>query len=136
MKRIALLSCMVLVLFGCATKRVPSDYDVVLKRPRPPTNEARIQECIWLDTTIAREKGLASYATANAISPWTAMAHQDAAVRNMAVLESRSRALNCRPVFQSAPAAASGQPGFDQCFTRCRQYTGRSNEQCFDSCNK
>ena len=25
---------------------------------------------------------------------------------------------------------------FDQCFTRCRQYTDRTKEQCFDACNK
>jgi hypothetical protein len=31
---------------------------------------------------------------------------------------------------QAAPAADS----FDQCFSRCRQYTDRSKEQCFDAC--
>jgi hypothetical protein len=33
---------------------------------------------------------------------------------------------------QSAPTTNS----FDQCFSRCRQYTDRTKEQCFDSCNK
>ena len=33
---------------------------------------------------------------------------------------------------QAAPATNS----FDQCFSRCRQYTDRTKEQCFDACNK
>jgi hypothetical protein len=33
---------------------------------------------------------------------------------------------------QSAPVIDS----FDQCFSRCRQYTDRTKEQCFDVCNK
>ncbi|MGA7596080.1 MAG: hypothetical protein WCA64_12880 [Gallionella sp.] len=33
---------------------------------------------------------------------------------------------------QAAPAANS----FDQCFSRCRQYTDRTKDQCFDACNK
>ena len=37
-----------------------------------------------------------------------------------------------KPPVQSVPAANS----FDQCFSRCRQYTDRSKEQCFDACNK
>lgn len=33
---------------------------------------------------------------------------------------------------QAAPTTNS----FDQCFSRCRQYTDRTKEQCFDACNK
>lgn len=33
---------------------------------------------------------------------------------------------------QVAPTTNS----FDQCFSRCRQYTDRTKEQCFDACNK
>lgn len=33
---------------------------------------------------------------------------------------------------QAAPTANS----FDQCFSRCRQYTDRTKEQCFDACSK
>ena len=33
---------------------------------------------------------------------------------------------------QAIPAADA----FEQCFARCRQYTDRSKEQCFDACNK
>jgi len=44
-------------------------------------------------------------------------------------------------VEQESKGAAPAQPVsardvFDQCFSRCRQYTDRSKEQCFDVCNK
>jgi hypothetical protein len=133
--RTVALSCIVLALSACAS-RPPSDYDVVLKRPRPPTDEARRMECTWLETTLARERGLAGYATENAISPMTAIAHQDLAQRNVAVLESRSKRIACgAPAATKASGAAPSGP-FDQCFSRCKQYTGRNNDQCFDVCNK
>ncbi len=37
-----------------------------------------------------------------------------------------------KPAVQAAPASDS----FDQCFSRCRQYTDRTKDQCFDACNK
>ncbi len=33
------------------------------------------------------------------------------------------------------PQLSPDQAAFDQCFSRCRQYTDRSKEQCFDVCN-
>ena len=35
-----------------------------------------------------------------------------------------------------AALAAPAQDSFDQCFSRCRQYTDRTKDQCFDACNK
>lgn len=37
-----------------------------------------------------------------------------------------------KPAGQAAPTTNS----FDQCFSRCRQYTDRTKEQCFDACSK
>ncbi|MFA7300476.1 MAG: hypothetical protein WC053_08070 [Sideroxydans sp.] len=34
------------------------------------------------------------------------------------------------------PQLSPDQDSFDQCFSRCRQYTDRSKEQCFDVCNR
>ena len=99
-----------------------------MKRPKPATDEARRQECAWLDTSVAREKKLADYVTATSTYPTSALAYQDATQRSMAVLQSRSRDIGC----QTAAAAAP----FEQCFARCTQYTDRGKEQCFDACNK
>lgn len=41
------------------------------------------------------------------------------------------------PAIKKTPAPIKTQTttlNFDQCFTKCKQYTSRSNEQCFDSC--
>ena len=132
----AAMSCIVLALCACASKPPPSDYDVVLARAKPPTDDARMQECTWIQTALARQKSLASYATASSISPMTAIALQDSAQRNMAVLESRAQTINCWLAFPAAPAATSAQPRtpFEECFSRCKQYTDRTREQCFDAC--
>ena len=122
-----LVAVLVLGLCACASKQPPSEYDIVTKRPKPATEDARRQECAWIDTTVARQKSLANYITATSTYAETALAHQDAIQRNLAVLSSRSQQINCQ---------AAGSGPFDECFARCRQNTDRSREQCFDSCNK
>jgi hypothetical protein len=116
-----------LALVACSTPRQPSEYDVVMKRPKPATEEAKRQECSWIDTSMWREKKLANYVTATSTYPTTALAWQDSTQRNMAVLSSRSQQIGCQ--------TAANAP-FDQCFARCTQYTDRGKEQCFDACNK
>ena len=120
------VAVMVLALCACAHKSQPSDYDVVLKRGKPESDEARRQECSWIATSLDREKRLASYVTATSTYPEMAVARQEATQRNMAVLQSRAQALNCQ----------AGSGPFDDCFARCRQYTERTRDQCFDACNK
>ena len=116
-----------LALCACASaKRAPSEYDVVMKRPKPANEDARRQECSWIATSLERQKTLASYVAATSTYPEIALAQQDATQRNMAVLQSRAQSLNCQTAVSS----------FDECFARCTQYTSRSKEQCFDACNK
>jgi hypothetical protein len=126
-RRFAALSCFLLALCGCASKQEPSEYDMVLKRAKPATQEALRDECAWIDTSIERQRSLARYVAQTSSYPATALAHQDAAQRNMAVLQSRAQQIGC--------AAGSGN-SFDACFTRCRERTQRSSDQCFDACNK
>jgi len=118
-----------LALCACASnERAPSEYDVVLKRPKPANEEARRQECSWIATSLERQKSLASYVAGTSTYPELALAHQDAAQRNMAVLQSRAQSISCQ--------AGGGGSSFDECFARCTQYTQRSKDQCFDACNK
>ena len=124
----AALAAVLCMLAGCSTPQAPTEYDLVLKRPRPANEEARQQECAWLDTSLARQKKLASYVAATSTYPSSAVAYQDAAQRNMAVLHTRSREINCQTAAATAP--------FEQCFARCTQYTDRGKEQCFDACNR
>jgi hypothetical protein len=129
MKRIT-LACLAVLMTSCSSEpqRVPTEYDVVLARPKPATPEAQRQECSWIDTSLERQKSLANYVTATSSYPAVALAYQDSTQRNMAVLQSRAQTINCQ-------AAAAGT-SFDQCFARCTQYTSRTKEQCFDACNR
>lgn len=127
-RRFAALSCILLALSGCASKQEPSEYDMVLKRAKPATQEALNDECGWISTSIERQRNLAKYVATTSSYPANALAYQDAAQRNMAVLQSRAQQIGC----QTASAGMS----FDACFARCREFTQRSGEQCFDACNK
>jgi hypothetical protein len=82
-------------LAACSTPPPPSAYDVVLKRPRPSTEDARREECSWIETSMTREKKLVGYVTATSTYPTTALAYQDGAQRNLAVLRSRSQQIGC-----------------------------------------
>jgi len=129
MKHMLAVSFIALALVGCASEKpIPTEYDVVLHRPKPATPEAQRQECSWIATSVDRQKSLANYVTATSTYPATALAYQDATQRNTAVLQSRAQQINCN-------AASAGEP-FEQCFARCTQYTSRTKEQCFDACNK
>src|SRR5262249_17489851 len=35
----------------------------------------------------------------------------------------------------STPIPQGGDMSFDECFQKCKQYTTRTNEQCFDACS-
>jgi hypothetical protein len=130
MKRFTLaVASIAFALTGCSTPPIPTEYDLVMQRPKPATAEAQQQECAWLETSQQRQKSLATYIAATSTYPTMAVAYQDAAQRNLAVLHSRSQAIACQ-------AAAPSNTPFDACMARCRQYTDRTKDQCFDSCNK
>ena len=124
------LTFLAVAIAGCSSTppRIPTEYDVVLARPKPTTPEAQRQECAWIETSLDRQKSLANYVTATSTYPAVALAYQDTTQRNMAVLNSRAQAISCQ--------MAGGAQSFDQCFARCTQYTSRTKEQCFDSCNR
>jgi hypothetical protein len=62
------------------------------------------------------------------------------------LLEAQTKALQQQSSRNSQPNAVTSQPTpalaatphvgmpFDECFQKCKQYTSRTNEQCFDSC--
>jgi hypothetical protein len=136
-KRTIPLLALTLSLLGCAHGNSESYADAVLNRPMPPDDDARMRECAWIRSEIARQQGLAGVGATMATNPLMAAAYQAMAQRNVAALESRAANIQCTAAFSNAPAAApvNGQ-SFDQCFARCQQYTDRSKDQCFDPCNK
>jgi hypothetical protein len=124
-------------LLGCAQGNSQSYADAVLNRPMPADDDARRQECTWIRSEMARQRGLAGVGATMATTPFMAAAYQAVAQRNVAALESRAANIQCTAAFSNAPVAApTTGPSFDQCFARCKQYTDRSKDQCFDACNK
>ena len=108
---------------------MPTEYDVVLKRAKPTNDEARRQECSWIDTSHrAREEARRLRDRDLHVPGQWRSPTRTPAQRNLAVLQSRSQQIGCQVAAASAP--------FDQCFQRCTQFTERTKEQCFDACNK
>ncbi len=136
-KRAIPLFALMLPLLGCAHGNSESYADAVLNRPTPADDDARMRECAWIRSEIARQQGLAGVGATMATTPLMAAAYQAVAQRNMAALESRAANIRCTAAFSNAPAVApAGGQSFDQCFARCQQYTDRTKDQCFDACNK
>jgi hypothetical protein len=91
-----------------------------MNRPLPVTEGEKQQECCWLRGEIARQRGLGGYGTA---------------MQDLATLESRASKVGCPAALQTGAPEASGR-NFDTCFARCKQFTNRSNDVCFDFCTK
>jgi hypothetical protein len=126
-------------LSGCATPTreataqaaEPSYSQQVLDRPIPTDEDARIRECNWIRSEIARQQGLAG-AGMFAPSPESAFLMRAIAQDRVAALLSRASNVGCTAAFGNSPA----RQDFDACFSRCQRYTDRTKEQCFDACNK
>jgi hypothetical protein len=126
-----------LALTACAGQQNTNQQtyaESVASRPMPVTDQDRMSECNWIRSEIARQQSLSQASAAVATSPLMAVAFQATTRNNISALESRASNVRCTAAFSNAPAAPAGQ-SFDQCFARCQQYTDRTKNQCFDSCN-
>jgi hypothetical protein len=110
--------------------------DSVLNRPLPRDNDERIRECNWIRAEIVKQQNVVTVARTTLTNPLAVAQVQVVAQQNVAALESRAANIQCSAAFSNAPVPNSPSSSFDQCFTRCRQYTDRTKEQCFDACNK
>lgn len=136
-KRAIPLIALTFSLLGCAQSNSQSYADAVLNRPMPPDGDARMRECAWIRSEIARQQGLAGVGATMATTPLMAAAYQAVAQRKIAALEFKSLQHSMHGgVHQRACRRYAGGQSFDQCFARCQQYTDRTKDQCFDACNK
>jgi len=110
---------------GCATteKKGPTYAEQVLNRPLPVTEGEKQQECCWLRGEIARQRALGGYGTAT---------------QDLATLESRASKAGCAALRTDAQTGAPPASGsnYDTCYMRCKQFTNKSNDVCFDLCTK
>jgi hypothetical protein len=126
------------VLAGCATQ-VPSPYPDVtslLNAPPPQDRQEQAQRCIYLHQEILLQRNKEDAASIM-LPNTTLLSAQQEASRNIAALKAKSADLGC-----DTPTYAPNQPAttkdigdyIDVCMAKCKQYTSRTPEQCFDSC--
>jgi hypothetical protein len=103
------------------------DYDVSLdmKRNSRPETQDKLGRGVIVDLTRRLNLCFDSLGFTNGSNP--ELQHVEVIPQPDAVIESKEK----------SPVQAGSPPNsFDQCFSRCRQYTDRTKEQCFDACNK
>jgi len=131
-----LLGALVIVA-GCAQHpRNDSPPPALLYGPPPQTAQELVQRCADLREEIAFQRTIES--TAQMVSPGiTILNIQEKALKNIAELEARAASLGCDGApsrKQTGPKAHGDGDYFDLCMAKCKQYTDRTAEQCFDSC--
>jgi len=136
----ALLPAALVILGGCAAQQ-PGPYPdtaSLLNAPPPQSREELSQQCIYLHQEILLQRTKED--TASVIIPnTTILSEQQEASRNIAALEAKSAELGCDKL-----ANDKNQPDtikelgtyIDMCMAKCKQYTNRTPEQCFDSCKQ
>ena len=136
--RKAWLLIAIAILAGCAAQQ-PSPYPdaaSLLNAPLPRDQRELARQCLYLRQEIAIQKTKAS--TAATTQPGTTiLIIQNDAERNIAALTQRSNNLGCDNIIdaQSGPTPVEDKGNYiDMCMAKCKQYTSRTPEQCFDSC--
>ena len=136
MRRFLVVSFGMLVFVaGCGPQqsRGPSYTQQVIDRPNPTTDDDRARECLSIRQEMARQQGIGSYVAGSQSSPMMAAAVGVNTRQRMAALEQRAANIGCTAAFSPA-TAPSAKMGFEQCYSKCLELTGRTKEQCFDSC--
>jgi hypothetical protein len=140
---------------GCARLKSEDRMQELLDRPMPSSEQSRVSECARLTGETSRQKAIGTDAVAMAEDPFNAAKKREAAARAVKALDARQTELRCSEVPASAYSTPPADPNpvgttptpanlapveadasFDRCFSRCRRYTDRTKEQCFDVCSK
>lgn len=108
------------------------EYGVSLDMTRNtrPETQGRLANGVIVDLTRRLNLCFDSLGFANGSNPESQ--HVQVVPQPEAVVEPGEKESREKPPVQ----AGSTPNSFDLCFSRCRQYTDRTKEQCFDACNK
>ena len=132
------LLAVLVLLSGCATHQASPYPDVaaLLNAPPPQNRGELIQQCIYLHQEIKLQRTKEDVATAT-LPGTTLLSARDEASHNFDALMARAIKLDCDAVLveQDNPGKIPETDNYiDMCMAKCKQYTTRSPEQCFDSC--
>ena len=126
------------ILAGCAAQQASPYPDLasLLNAPLPQNRQELTKQCFYLQRKISQQRAFES--TAATTQPGTTiLIIQNDAERNIAALTQRSNNLGCDNIIdaQSGPTPVEDKGNYiDMCMAKCKQYTSRTPEQCFDSC--
>lgn len=148
------LSALLFALMACSAMSPRDAAQQLVRAPLPVETQTRSADCRSNQLLQAQLRTTLADQVASVEAPFAAGNARRSAELSLVALETRSQALQCAelpltssvppppsalsvsmPV--SVPADALGDAdGFDRCFQRCRSYTERSKEQCFDACKR
>lgn len=135
--KVRLLAALV-ILGGCSIN-APNPYTdatSLLNAPPPQTREELAQRCNYIYQEILFQH--TKVATASLEMPRvTLLNDQQEAMRNVDALKKKYTGLGCDELkkAQSQPTTTEEYGNhIDTCMAKCKQYTARTPEQCFDSC--
>jgi hypothetical protein len=87
-------------MFGCASPKVvkPQTYaEMVMSRPQPQNEEARMRECIWVKSEIHRQQGGLSYAATLAPGSPNRKEVMAVVLSDIGALDARALKMGCVP---------------------------------------
>ena len=127
-----------ILLGGCAAQQSNPYPDVasLLNAPPPRNHDELTLLCTHLRQEMKMQRTKENIASV-AIPGTTLMSAQDEATHNFDALKAKSDKLGCDevPDEQEKPAEAHKSGDYiDMCMAKCKQYTSRTPEQCFDAC--
>ena len=149
-----------LVLSSCSMMMAQQEQvQKLTSGPVPAAVQDRASVCQQIHTLQAKMHEVLADRANSVEAPFTSAADRRSAAEGLGALDARDRQLNCASVPAElaalpvgvAPATTAGGPAsaapaairpltsgedFERCFQRCRSYTDRSKEQCFDICNR
>ena len=125
---------------GCSIQqpRPYPDTQSLLNAPPPQTRRELSQQCNYLRQEIALQRTKESTA-AITLPGTTLLSIQDEALQNIAALTKKYKKLGCDDISnEPEPPTTPQEIGnyIDICMEKCKQYTDRTPEQCFDSCKQ
>jgi hypothetical protein len=139
---------------GCARMLGHDPAQDLMNHPTPSDVHDRVEDCARIATLLTTRMAVRDDKVAAVEAPFEQAKAKAKAEQDIAGLQARQVELDCAslppqalapapPTHPAGPAVApSGPPGaaetdagFDRCFKRCRAYTERTKEQCFDVCN-
>lgn len=127
---------LVLFLFGCATDesaKTVSYWDLPTSHLTPANEKELHEECLRIRQEIARQQALPSLIKGSFFDPNVIRA---IAAQNIARLENRAAEIGCPGAFSGGVIRHKSDLSFDECFKKCKELTGFTNEQCFEKCKE